>query len=219
MSISQRFLTLKQDQQNGQKTEQHSSALTPFLTSPAVQLDLRYCVADEVWVAGQSGVHTWLICMSTAQSKTHHPGLHPGPIHHLADEGPSRIALNTWQNTRRPIQLPPLGGIKVLKGRPLFSVQLLVCVCEGDFVTTQAQTADSTAPGMSPCRPPGTQRRSCHTECPPARPGRAGTSPDMNSGRWLAPALPAAFRLLTEGLSRIWGQTDEEQQCYFSVNV
>lgn len=216
MSISQRFLTLKQDQQNGQKTDQHSSALTPVLISSAIQLDLRYRVADEAWVAGQSGIHTWLICMSATQSKTHHPGLHPGPIHHLADEGPSRITLNTWQTHADLFSFHHWEVSKCSKGGCYFQCSFLfVCARVILWLYTEAQTADSTAPGMSPCRPPGTQRKSCHTGCPPARSGQAGTSPDMNSGRWLAPALPAVFRFLTEGLRRIWGQTDEEQKGYF----
>lgn len=84
---------------------------------------------------------------------------------------------------------------------------LFVCASVYLWMFTEAQTADPTVPGRSPCRPPGIQHRSCHTGCPPALSGTSGTSPDMNSGRWLAPALPAAFRLLAEGLKRIWEQT------------
>ncbi len=88
-SSFQSVLFLKQEQQSGQTADQQGCAPTPVLISSTKQLDLCFRVADEARVAGQSGIHTWPVLMSTAQSKTHHACLHPGPIYHLADEGPS----------------------------------------------------------------------------------------------------------------------------------
>lgn len=95
-SASQIFLFLMQDQESRQTAHQHGSPSTPVLMSSAIETDPWYCVADEVRKAGQSCIHTWPVCVSTAQSETHHPSLYPGPIYHLADEGPTWISLNRW---------------------------------------------------------------------------------------------------------------------------
>jgi len=76
-------------------------------------------------------------------------------------------------------------------------------------VNTTAQAADPTVPGRNPCRPPGIRHRSCRTECPPASSDPSGTSPDRNSGRWLAPSPAAEYRHLAEGLR---GRIEEEEQ-------
>lgn len=93
-SASQIFLFLMQDQESRQAAHQHGSPSTPVLMSSAIETDPWYCVADEARKAGQSCIHTWPVCVSTAQSETHHPSLYPGPIYHLADEGPTWITLN-----------------------------------------------------------------------------------------------------------------------------
>lgn len=83
-----------QDQESRQTANQHGSPSTPVLMSSAIETDPWYCVTDEAWKAGQSCIHTWPVCVSTAQSETHHPSLYPGPVYHLADEGPTWITLN-----------------------------------------------------------------------------------------------------------------------------
>lgn len=84
----------------------------------------------------------------------------------------------------------------------------LLCFCDC------AQTAESTAPGRSLCRPLGILRRSCHTGCPPDLEGPASTSPGMNFGRWLAPAPPAACPLLAEALN----MTPHMHKLYFHLH-
>lgn len=64
----------------------------------------------------------------------------------------------------------------------------------------EAQWADSTVPGRSPCRPPGIQRRACLAGCPPCLFGLFGTTADMNSGQWLALGLPVIVLLLAKAL-------------------
>lgn len=91
--------SLKQDQQSRHTADQHNDDAAPVPLSTAVQPDLWYCVADEAGVAGQSGVDAWPVSMSTAQSKTHHPSLYPGPVHHLADQRPSWITLGKKPHT------------------------------------------------------------------------------------------------------------------------
>lgn len=115
------------------------------------------------------------------------------------------LPAQTIQKAHRTAQLSAAGGLEVLSTANnmssfpcrFFCSSVQVCSCEC------AQTADSTVPGRSLCRPPGILHRSCHSGCPPERSGPASTSPDMNFERWWAPALLAAFPLLAEALNMV----------------
>lgn len=111
-------------------------------------------------------------------------------------------------------QFPPTGGKECSHRRLAAGKKKILNVFDAGpcfvNVNTAAQTADPTVPGRSPCHPPGIRHRSCHTRCPPAPSGPFGTSPDMNCGRGLAPALSAESPLLREGLKGIRGWKDEE---------
>jgi len=109
-------LPVKQNQQRGQAADRHGGPPTPLPMSSSVQTDLRRRVPEEAREAGQPAVNSGVVGGSAALSEAHHPGLHPGLIRHLADEGPSWIALKTRRrHAHDSFSFTPPGGVEGLQ--------------------------------------------------------------------------------------------------------